>query len=140
MAPPPPRYRAAMERRGKQAKASRARVAARGRAAKAHARVAQQRAQGRPTQRAFRARSHLQHAEATGGGDESDSGDSHILDPPGDGGSEAEHPASDDDMAGGVPAILGQPGGLFALLPGDRVRAGCRSSACTRDSRAGRGG
>ena len=41
-----------------------------------------------------------------GEGDESDSEDSHILDPPGD--------------AGGVPAIHGQPGNLLAQLPGYR--------------------
>ena len=122
MATRPPRKQVRPARRVQQAKASRARITARGRAVKTAARLAQQRAQGRLGQRGFSARPQKQRAEAAGGGDESDSEDSRILDPAGDGGSDAEQPASDDEMAGGVAAISEQPGGLFAQLPGYRVR------------------
>jgi hypothetical protein len=122
MPPPPARYRVTIARRGQQAKASRARVAALGIRARADRLAAQQRAQAPPRQRGFRARLQLQPAVAAGGGDESDPEDGRILDPAGDGGSEAGHPGSDDEMAGGIAAILGQPGDLLALLPGYRVR------------------
>ena len=122
MAPPPPRKQVRPYRRVQQAKASRARITARGRAVKAAARLAQQRAQGRLGQRGFSARPQHQRVVPAGGGDESDPEDGRILDPAGDGGSEADHPGSGDEMAGGVAAILGQPGGLLAQLPGYRVR------------------
>ena len=105
MAPPPPRKQVRPARRVQQAKASRARITARGRAVKAAARLAQQRAQGRLGQRGFSARPQQQRAEAAGGGDESDSGDSRILDPAVDGGSEEDHPGSDDEMEVVLPPI-----------------------------------
>jgi len=122
MPPQPPRYRAAMERRQRGAKASRARLTARAALASARARAAAPPPPGHPARRGFRARPQQQRAEAAGGVDESDSGGSRILDPAGDGGSDAEKPANDDEMAGDVAAILEQPGGLLAQLPGYRVR------------------
>ena len=122
MPPPPARYRVTIARRGQQTNATRARLAARAALASARARAAAPPPSARPARRGFRARPQQQRAEAAGGGDESDSGHSRILDPAGDGGSEAEHPGSEDEMAGGVAAILEQPGGLLAQLPGYRVR------------------
>ena len=122
MPPPQARNQVRPARRVQHAKASRARVAALGIRARADCLAAQQRAQAPLRQTGFRARPQQQPAVPAGGGDESDPEDGRILEPAGDGGSEAGHPGSDDEMAGGVAAILGQPGDLLALLPGYRVR------------------
>ena len=122
MPPPQARNQVRLYRRGQHAKASNKRLAARASQAAARARAAAPPPPGHPRQRGFRARPQQQRAEVAGGGDESDSGDSRILDPAGDGGSDAEQPASDDEMAGDVAAIREQPGELLAQLPGYRVR------------------
>ena len=93
-------------RRGQAAKASRGRQILRARAGLTAALALPRRAPRHPAQRGGRVRPLGQRAGPAGGGDESDSEDSHILDPPGD--------------AGGVPAIHGQPGDLLAQLPGYR--------------------
>jgi hypothetical protein len=121
MDPPPPPYRVTMVRRDHQAKASRQRLASRASLAAARARDAAPQPAQRLAQRGFRAHPAAQRAGPAGGGDESDSEDSHILDAPGDGGSDAGHSGSDDEMADGVPAVLEQPGGLLARLPEYRV-------------------
>ena len=126
MPPPQARKQVRLYWRGQHAKASNKRLAARASQAAARARAAAPPPPGHPRQRGFLARPQQQRAEVAGGGDESDSGDSRIMDPAGDGGgdggSDAEQPASDDEMVGDVPAILEQPGGLLAQLPGYRVR------------------
>ena len=109
MAPPPARRQVRPYRRAQRARASRGRQSSGAALASARARVAQRRAQGRIGQRGTRGRPAQQRAVVPGGGDESNSEDSRILEPAGDGGSDAGHPGSDDEMAGGVAAILGQP-------------------------------
>ena len=66
-----------------------------------------------------RGRSVRQRVGPAGGGDESDSEDSRILDPAG---GDAGHPGSGDEGAGDDEALLGQPVGAIAQLGAHRVR------------------
>ena len=118
---PPAHSQVRPYRRGQHTNASRQRLAARASLAAARARDAAPQPAPRLAQRGVRAHPAAQRAGPAGGGDESDSEDSRILDAPGDDGSDAGHSGSDDEMAGGVPAVLGQPGGLLAQLPGYRA-------------------
>jgi hypothetical protein len=122
MPPPQAPKQVRPARRGQHAKAHMKRLAVRAALAATRARAAAPPPAAQPARRGFRARPQQQRAGAARGGDESDPEEDRILEPAGDGGSEAEHPGSDDEMAGGVAAILEQPGGLFAQLPGYRVR------------------
>jgi hypothetical protein len=111
------RYRAAMERRGKRAKALRARLSARAALASARARRPYGHGPRHPAQRGERVRPVGQRAGPAGGGDESDSEDSRILDPAG---GDDPHPGSGDESSGDDAAQPGQPEGFIARL-GARV-------------------
>ena len=119
MAARPARTLTSAARRGQAAKASRARIAARAAQAAARARAPSRRAPWRPAQKGGRVRPVGQRAGAAGGGDESDSEDSRILDPAG---GDAGHPGSGGESAGGGAHLFGQPAGAIAQLGAHRVR------------------
>ena len=116
MAPRPARTQVRPARRGQAAKALRARLTARAAQASARARAPAARAPMRPAQRVGRVRPEGQRAGLAGGGDESDSEDSRILDPAGGDDRDAEHPDSGDESGGDDAALPGEPVGAIARL------------------------